>query len=56
MAFEFNTCKLSDGKEMAGIFIYTASGDSEGTLDRGPEKGRQTAVPGHEPEGVRSGI
>lgn len=35
----------SDGKEMAGIFIYTASGDSEGTLGGLVRQGRSDAFP-----------
>ena len=35
----------SDGKEMAGIFIYTASGDSEGTLGGLVRQGRPDAFP-----------
>lgn len=35
----------SDGKEMAGIFIYTASGDSEGTLGGLVRQGREDAFP-----------
>ena len=35
--------ELSDGKEMAGILIYTASGDSEGTLGGLVRQGRQDA-------------
>lgn len=35
----------SDGKQMAGIFIYTASGDSEGTLGGLVRQGRQDAFP-----------
>lgn len=34
-----------DGKEMAGIFIYTASGDSEGTLGGLVRQGRSDALP-----------
>jgi hypothetical protein len=34
-----------DGKEMAGIFIYTASGDSEGTLGGLVRQGRQDTLP-----------
>lgn len=34
-----------EGKEMAGIFIYTASGDSEGTLGGLVRQGRQDAFP-----------
>ena len=34
-----------DGKEMAGIFIYTASGDSEGTLGGLVRQGRADAFP-----------
>ena len=34
-----------DGKEMAGIFIYTASGDSEGTLGGLVRQGRPDALP-----------
>lgn len=33
----------SDGKNMAGIFIYTASGDSEGTLGGSVRQGRPDA-------------
>jgi hypothetical protein len=36
---------LSDGKEMAGVFIYTASGDSEGTLGGLVRQGRPDAFP-----------
>lgn len=35
-----------EGKEMAGIFIYTASGDSEGTLGGLVRQGRPDALPG----------
>lgn len=35
----------SDGKAMAGIFIYTASGDSEGTLGGLVRQGRSDAFP-----------
>jgi len=35
----------SEGKEMAGIFIYTASGDSEGTLGGLVRQGRPDAFP-----------
>lgn len=35
----------ADGKEMAGIFIYTASGDSEGTLGGLVRQGRSDAFP-----------
>lgn len=35
--------ETSDGKEMAGIFIYTASGDSEGTLGGLVRQGRPDA-------------
>lgn len=35
----------SDGKKMAGIFIYTASGDSEGTLGGLVRQGRADAFP-----------
>jgi hypothetical protein len=35
----------ADGKEMAGIFIYTASGDSEGTLGGLVRQGRPDAFP-----------
>ncbi len=35
----------ADGKEMAGIFIYTASGDSEGTLGGLVRQGRADAFP-----------
>lgn len=35
----------SDGKEMAGILIYTASGDSEGTLGGLVRQGRPDAFP-----------
>ena len=35
----------SDGKVMAGIFIYTASGDSEGTLGGLVRQGRADAFP-----------
>lgn len=35
----------SDGKRMAGIFIYTASGDSEGTLGGLVRQGRADAFP-----------
>lgn len=34
-----------DGKEMSGIFIYTASGDSEGTLGGLVRQGRHDAFP-----------
>lgn len=34
-----------DGKQMAGIFIYTASGDSEGTLGGLVRQGRADAFP-----------
>jgi hypothetical protein len=35
----------SDGKEMSGIFIYTASGDSEGTLGGLVRQGKPDAFP-----------
>ena len=35
----------SDGKQMSGIFIYTASGDSEGTLGGLVRQGRADAFP-----------
>jgi len=35
----------TDGKQMAGIFIYTASGDSEGTLGGLVRQGRPDALP-----------
>jgi hypothetical protein len=35
----------SDGKEMSGIFIYTAGGDSEGTLGGLVRQGRPDAFP-----------
>lgn len=35
----------ADGKEMAGVFIYTASGDSEGTLGGLVRQGRSDAFP-----------
>jgi hypothetical protein len=35
----------SDGKQMAGIFLYTASGDSEGTLGGLVRQGRPDAFP-----------
>ena len=35
----------ADGKSMAGIFIYTASGDSEGTLGGLVRQGRADALP-----------
>lgn len=35
----------SEGKQMAGIFIYTASGDSEGTLGGLVRQGRPDALP-----------
>lgn len=35
----------NDGKQMAGIFIYTASGDSEGTLGGLVRQGRPDAFP-----------
>lgn len=37
--------ELSDGKEMSGILIYTASGDSEGTLGGLVRQGRPDAFP-----------
>lgn len=37
--------ELKDGKEMAGIFIYTASGDSEGTLGGLVRQGRSDTFP-----------
>lgn len=37
--------EASEGKEMAGIFIYTASGDSEGTLGGLVRQGRPDAFP-----------
>lgn len=36
----------TDGKKMAGIFIYTASGDAEGTLGGLVRQGRPDAFPG----------
>jgi len=35
----------TDGKQMAGVFIYTASGDSEGTLGGLVRQGRPDAFP-----------
>lgn len=35
----------ADGKKMAGIFIYTASGDSEGTLGGLVRQGRPDVFP-----------
>lgn len=35
----------SDGRQMAGIFIYTASGDSEGTLGGLVRQGREDTFP-----------
>ncbi|MBQ9812738.1 MAG: DUF1998 domain-containing protein, partial [Thermoguttaceae bacterium] len=37
--------EANEGKEMAGIFIYTASGDSEGTLGGLVRQGRPDAFP-----------
>lgn len=37
--------EADDGKNMAGIFIYTASGDSEGTLGGLVRQGRPDALP-----------
>lgn len=37
--------EATDGKEMAGIFIYTASGDSEGTLGGLVRQGQPDAFP-----------
>lgn len=37
--------EASEGKKMAGIFIYTASGDSEGTLGGLVRQGRPDAFP-----------
>jgi len=37
--------EASDGKQMAGIFIYTASGDSEGTLGGLVRQGKPDAFP-----------
>lgn len=37
--------ELSDGKEMSGILIYTASGDSEGTLGGLVRQGQPDAFP-----------
>lgn len=37
--------ETEDGKEMAGIFIYTASGDSEGTLGGLVRQGQPDALP-----------
>lgn len=37
--------EASDGKQMAGLFIYTASGDSEGTLGGLVRQGRADAFP-----------
>jgi len=36
----------NEGKEMSGVFIYTASGDSEGTLGGLVRQGRPDAFPG----------
>jgi len=36
---------IEDGREMSGIFIYTASGDSEGTLGGLVRQGRPDAFP-----------
>lgn len=37
--------EMTDGKEMAGIFIYTAGGDSEGTLGGLVRQGRSDVFP-----------
>lgn len=38
--------ELSEGKAMSGIFIYTASGDSEGTMGGLVRQGRSDVFPG----------
>ena len=43
-----------DGKEMAGIFIYTASGDSEGTLGGLVRQGRPDTLPKVFKKAIRS--
>ena len=37
--------EIEDGKQMSGIFIYTASGDSEGTLGGLVRQGRSDTFP-----------
>ena len=39
------SAEKSDGKQMAGIFIYTANGDSEGTLGGLVRQGRPSSFP-----------
>ena len=38
--------EIADGKQMSGIFIYTASGDSEGTMGGLVRQGRADIFPG----------
>lgn len=38
--------EIADGKQMSGIFIYTASGDSEGTMGGLVRQGRSDTLPG----------
>ena len=44
----------SDGKQMAGIFIYTANGDSEGTLGGLVRQGKSDAFPKIFKKAIRS--
>ena len=46
----------SDGKEMSGIFIYTASGDSEGTLGGLVRQGRPDTFPIIFKKAIESGM
>lgn len=46
----------SDGKEMSGIFIYTASGDSEGTLGGLVRQGRPDTFPTIFKKAIESGM
>lgn len=46
----------ADGKEMAGILIYTASGDSEGTLGGLVRQGRYDTFPGIYKKAIKSAV
>lgn len=48
--------EAADGKEMAGILIYTASGDSEGTLGGLVRQGRYDTFPGIYKKAIESAV
>ena len=49
-------CEESEGKDMSGIFIYTASGDSEGTLGGLVRQGRPDTFPNIFKKAIESGM